>query len=545
MTTGRHTRIWRALACLVATAGLLAAATACGGEESGDGGSAGAGGGGAGTGGSGGVNDDVDPVEAADRSAELRFAIAYGYNSLDPHRTNNGLGDALWQRPLYDRLLTLTKGPEEAELAPQLATSYEVAEDGTSISFELRDDVTFQDGTPFDGEAVRANLERAQGPESTVSSTLENLESVEVVDATHVVFHLREPDPSVLWAMAVGTTGMMISPAALDGDLGAEPVGSGPFRLVSTSRDADTVYERWDDHWDPDAALVAGFTVSSVPDGNARYNGLRSGEFDAAYLTSPQDDQARELESEGYHYRIQVGAASYGVLLNANEPPFDDVRVRRAVSLALNREEISEELLNGVNLPSYQPFNEGYLGYDESIEVPYDPDEARRLVEEAGADGETVQVIQQMTSPQDTLAQVLEQALADIGIGVEVTPLSSTEARPAWRTGGHHAMVAPIIGQAEPSQTLALSYLGVDNPAEPPEELAEMAGEGLRLPLGSDERRQAYQDIGAWLAENPVHVPIVQFSTVVVSGPNVVGTDNLLPLDIANLEFRGVGIASP
>ncbi|HEY8525290.1 MAG TPA: ABC transporter substrate-binding protein [Acidimicrobiales bacterium] len=487
--------------------------------------------------------EELDPVEAAERSAELRFGHAYGYNSLDPHRTSNPLGDALWLRPVYDRLLTLERGPEgEAQLAPQLATSYEVADDGLSIALTLRDDVTFQDGTPFDAEAVRANLERAQGPESSVASTLASLERVEVVDDTHVVLHLREPDPSVLWAMAVGTTGMMISPAAFEGNLEAEPVGSGPFRLVETARDADTVYERWDGHWDPDAALVARFTVSSVPDGNARYNGLRSGEFDAVYLTSPHDYQARELEPEGYHYRRQVGASSYGVLLDAEEPPVDDVRVRRAISLAINREEISEELLHGVNDPAVQPFNEGYMGYDESIEVPYDPDEARRLVEEAGADGSTIRLIQQMTPPQDTLAEVVQQALGDIGIEVELEPLSSTEARPAWRAGGYHGMVAPIIGQAEPSQTLALSYLGGDNPAPPPEELVAMADEARRLPVDSDERRAAYQEIGAWLAENPVHVPIVQFSTVVVGRPNVVGIDNMLPLDIANLEFRGVGL---
>ncbi|HEY8527654.1 MAG TPA: ABC transporter substrate-binding protein [Acidimicrobiales bacterium] len=509
---------------------LLVVAAACGGD------------GGDGAGGAVGDEAEVDPVEAADRSGSLTFAMSYGFNSLDPHRSPNALGDALWMRPLYDRLLGVANGPDGAELVPQLATSYEVSDDGRTITFELRDDVTFHDGARFDASVVEANIERAKGPESTVASTLENLERVEVVDPTHVVFHLAEPDPALLWSLAVGTAGMMVSPEALDRDLSSEPAGSGPFTLVSASRDADVVYERWDDYWDPDAALVQELTITTVPDVNARYNGLRTDEYDAAYLTLPQAAEAEQLQSEGYHYRRQGGPSSYGILLNTDEPPLDDVRVRRAISLAVNREEISEELLSGVNPPSNQPFNEGYVGHDDGVEVPYDPEEAQRLVDEAGATGTRLEVIQQMTPPQDSLAQVVQQALEDIGFEVELTPLSSTEARPAWRRGGHHAMVTPVVGQADPSQTLAVTYLGGDNVGTPPEELVAMADEARALPLGSAEREEAYQEISAWLAENPVHVPIAQFTTVIVSRPEVVGTDNIVSIDIANLEFRRVGV---
>jgi peptide/nickel transport system substrate-binding protein len=499
---------------------------------------------------SGGGGDDADPVEAADRSAELHFAINYGFNTLDPHDSANPLGDANWLRPVYDRLLRLrsgtnAQGEDGVELAPQLATGFEVAEDGLSISFELRDDVTFQDGTPFDGEAVRATIERAQGPESTVATTLASIESVEVVDATHVVFHLSQPDPSIPWAMAVGTTGMMISPAAIEAgtDLNEEPAGTGPFTLVSAARDGDVVYERWDDHWDADAALVAGLTISTVSDANARYNGLRGGEYDAAFLSPPHDSESESLEADGYHRLTAYGPVSYGALLNSDQAPFDDVRVRQALSLALNRDEISTELLEGVNPVAFQAFNEGYLGHDPSLEVDHDLDEARSLVEEAGADGATVQLIQQLTAPQDSLGQVVQQVLEDIGFQVEVTPLSPTEARPAWRSGGYGVMVAPLIAQADPSQTLNLSYLGGDNPATPPEELATMAAEALALPLDSTERETAYQEIAAWLLDNPVHVPIAQFSTVAVARPEVVGAENLLVQDLANFDFRRLGIA--
>jgi len=104
-------------------------------------------------------------------------------------------------------------------------------------------------------------------------------------------------------------------------------------------------------------------------------------------------------------------------------------------------------------------------------------------------------------------------------------------------------MVAPIIGQPEPSQTLDVSFLAADNPAKPPPELVEKADAAAALPAGSSEQAKAYQDIDAWLVDNPIHVPIVQFSTVILARPEVVGTENMVTTTIAELDFRHVGIA--
>ena len=101
-----------------------------------------------------------------------------------------------------------------------------------------------------------------------------------------------------------------------------------------------------------------------------------------------------------------------------------------------------------------------------------------------------------------------------------------------------------IIGQAEPSQTLASTYLGVDNFGEKPAELVAMAQEGLELPVDSQEREHKYQEISAYLVENPIHVPIAQFSTVFLCQPDVVGSKNLLKQDIGKLDYRQVGIGS-
>jgi peptide/nickel transport system substrate-binding protein len=520
----------RAVAALLATVCLFAA-VACGGGDSG-------------------ASDDAEggssaPAEA-DPNGELRFAYSTGYNSFDPHLSPTFSGDQVYQRQVYDRLLTLERGDDDrVVLGPQLATAYEVAGDGLSITFTLREDVTFQDGTPFDADAVKANIERALGPDSTVSSLLHSVESVEVVDPVTVVFHLSQPDPSVPWLMATNTTGMMASPAAFGPGLANEPVGTGPFTVVSAQKDGDVVYERWDGHWDPEAAQAQRIVYSTIPDQNARYNALRSGELDAAFLATPLDAESQSLEDEGYQWTQVLSPVVVGMMMNTDKPPFDDVRVRQAVSMAFNRQEISDELVNGVQPPVFQSFAEGYVGYDPDLdEDPYDPDAAADLVEEAGATGATVEIIQQTPSePQSSLAVVAEQALGEIGLEVELTPVSPTEARALWREGGHQAMIGPIIGQIDPGSTLAVSYLAADNPATPPEELVRMADEASALPPDSPEQEQAYQEISAWLIENPIHAPIFQFSTVIVARPNVVGAENMMITGIADLDFRGVGVS--
>ncbi|HEY8523596.1 MAG TPA: ABC transporter substrate-binding protein [Acidimicrobiales bacterium] len=531
MTTGRRIRFGRIATALVVSLALVA--TACGGDGS-------SGGNGAG----GEANADADPAEVADRDGEFVFAHTFGHSSFDPHRSPNASGDSAWMRPVYDRLLTLAEDEDgSVEVAPQLATSYEVAEDGLSVEFELRDDVTFHDGEPFNADAVVANIERAKDPESTVSSLLEPVETVEAVDDTHVVFHLSRPYPGLIYSLAADTIGMMISPAAFDTDLATHPVGAGPFTLVSAQRDGDVVYERWEDHWDEDAALVSRLTITTVSDANARLNGVRTGEYDAGYMSNPLDLQSRELEDEGFHWVNELAPITIGVLFNTNEPPFDDVDVRRAVSMALNRSEISEELLGGIAPPVYQPFPEGYLGFDPDIdEDPYDPEAARDLIEQAGADGTSVRLLTMTTPPYDSIAQIAQQALGDIGLEVEIEPVSPTVGIPTWMEGGHAAYIGTILAEPEPSLTLGRSYLGSHNLGEPPAELVEMAEEADALPLGSDEREAAYQEISAFLQENPIHLPLIQFSTVVLARPEVVGAEHMVKVVIGKLDFRGVGV---
>jgi ABC-type transport system substrate-binding protein len=486
------------------------------------------------------------PITRADRSASFRYALPYGYTSLDPHRATSA-GSQPWLSPIYDRLLTFRQGPNGLELAPQLATSYKVAADGLSISFVLRRDVTFQDGTAFNAAAVKANIERAKGPGSTVASQIASIQSVEVVDNRNVVFRLSQPDPGVPWSMAVSITGSMISPAALgNADLATRPVGSGPFKLVSAQKDADAVYERWDGHWDKDAALVQRLTISSITDNNVRYNGLRSGQFDGVYLAPPIDSQLAEQTAEGYHKAVTASPSFYGMLVNTALAPFNDVRVRKAVSMAINRKLIAKQLTGGSAQPMYQAFAPGYIGHDDSLDKdPYNPKKAQRLVQKAGATNATVRILHQTTSePVSSMALVVQELLNDLGFKAELIPVSNTTARSTWLKGADHAWVTGSSGSPEPSQAVALSYLAgsQDNPAAPPAELVSMAAKAKTQRPGSNEEQKAYQEISRYLQENVLHIPITTLWATVVTRPNVIGSEHIMPINVGRTEFRYVGV---
>jgi peptide/nickel transport system substrate-binding protein len=478
---------------------------------------------------------------AADRNASFRFAFTVGFTTLDPTKSTSG-GDILYLSPVYDRLVAVQYTDKGPQLIPKLATSWKVADDASSVTFELRSDVKFQDGTPFDAAAVKANIERAKAAGSAIVGQVAGIDTVEAVDATHVVFHLSKPDPGVLWTLAALQAGFMVSPGAFSSDLSTKTDGSGPFVLVSAQKDGDVVYKRSDSYWVKDEPSVANLTISTVTDANARLNGLRSGDYDAAYLMQPQSAQAKSLESEGYHYELRNSPVLWGVLLNAKMAPFDDVRVREAVSLAINRSELSKTVLQGTDEPAYQSFAKGFPGYDPSLaKDPYDPAKAKELIKEAGAEGAKVTLAAFAVQPQQSVAEVVQQALTDIGLTVDVAPMNASNVRAAWAKGGEQALVGPIPGYVDSSQTLVDSYLSNQNPAPPPPDLIDMANKAKALPLGSPEREQAYQGISRYLVENPVHVPLATLAMVVVTRPNVLSPESVGYQTIDVVDFGRVG----
>jgi peptide/nickel transport system substrate-binding protein len=420
-------------------AALCLITTACG---SGDGGGAGA------------------AIAEVDRSAPLRVALNYAPTTVDPHVVSSSVAGHAYVSLLYDRLTQM--GPD-LELRPMLATQWTFGDDGRSVAFMLRDDVTFSDGPPLDAAAVKASLDRALTLEgSTVKSALSMIAGVEVVDPGTVRITTNRAAADLPYVLS-GIEGSIISPAALDNpDLDVDPVGSGPYTLGRLAVDASIVLQRREGYWDPQAQQAARIEITAVPNDSARMNGLRSDQFDVMMTTAGQFDQVSEL-GESYVTHSYPSATTYAVYLNTARPNIDQVKVRQALNFAIDREAINLSLLDGQCSPSAQPLASVYPGHLDPPPVPYahDPERARQLLAEAGvADGLTLKILVPAgISLYEQLASAVQAQLVEVGVTAELAAQASTQIFGSWTGGEYDGFVNARTTKPTAAMTLQASYL--------------------------------------------------------------------------------------
>jgi peptide/nickel transport system substrate-binding protein len=259
---------------------------------------------------------------------------------LDPDQARTFVGRIVFES-LCDKLVDITPS---LEIVPQLATSWEWSDDGLQLTMTLREGVVFHDGTPFNAEAVAANIDRSQNlDESRRKSELTSITGVEVVDEFTIRFTLGAPDATLL-AQLSDRAGMMISPTAAEAaglDFGLAPVCSGPYSFVERIQQDRIVLERFPDHWDADNYHFDTVTFLPIPDTTVRLANLRAGDLDmlerlaATDASSVRGDDALTMEqatSLGYQaMTINVGNGE-----NAANP-LGRERARAAGAVAVDR----------------------------------------------------------------------------------------------------------------------------------------------------------------------------------------------------------------
>lgn len=483
------------------------------------------------------VSPDVD------LDATLRFATVPTPSSWDPHNVANVSFAFLYMSPVYDRLFALD---EQNQPVPMLATGSSLSDDGLTLTLTLRDDVVFHDGSALDADAVVATMERALDPSSSVAGFLRGVTAVEATGPNEVAFSLEAPNPTIVHALATAA-GMIISPAAVaEGrDLSTGPAGSGAFVLVS--QDATTAaYERNESYWDPDAALVARKEISGIGESQARLNALRTGQADIIAITSGELDQARSMVETGeFELHVYPGPIAYTLYLNTSTPPFDNPAVRTAMNMAVNRELLRDGVLGGVGDPFVQVFPEGMAGHVAGAGFELDPDAARQIIADEGAEGAEFTALVNDSPVYLRLAEVVQQDLAAIGLVMHIEPINAQQARPAFRDGSQPALLlVSQVTTVDPSAVMQ-AYVGIDNPGGADEELARLAAEARSLPVGSDERQAAYEDVTRYVLEHPVHVHLNAFPSIFLSRVGVVGADTMPYAALAPTpDTAGLGLAA-
>ena len=266
----------------------------------------------------------------------LIWARSADSKTLDPAEAEWG-EDLKVIAALYEPLVSFDG---DGKIGPRLATKWTFSEDGLAATFELRSGVTFHDGSPFDAEAVAFTFDRLLDPAQSqrpYAANFKDLQKVEAVGPSTVVFRLRRPTRLLLHALAL-PAGSIVSPAAArkhGARFGQNPSGTGPFRLGRWDRDVRLELERFDAYWGPKAP-VARLLVLPVPSSATALEKLRKGEVHVADHLSPAD--AKGLAGDSAARALIAPSVNICCLgFNMTKPPYNDVHFRRAVSLAIDR----------------------------------------------------------------------------------------------------------------------------------------------------------------------------------------------------------------
>lgn len=454
------------------------------------------------TGGSGGS-------DASDGGSETAPLLTLGVytepTSFDPSAAQEGNYIPFYQA-VYD---TLIKREADGSLSPMLATEWSYDDDRTELTLTLRDDVTFTDGAAFDADAAVANLEHfieAQGPQANQAASISG---VSASDETTLVISLSEPDPSLEYSLA-NALGFMASPEALGTEeIAAEPVGSGPYTLDTTTSLVGSEYSfvRNEDYWG-EALPYDQITFLLLTDETARVNALRSGQINGGAFTAPST--AGELEGAGFEVLSQPvdwAGFVYFDRTGAINPAFADSRVREAITVAIDKEGINESVGQGRGELTNQIFATSDFAYDEAWDADdrfaYDPDRARELLAEAGyADSlEITLPISPVYEP--ALYTAIEQNLTDVGITVNRQEYGPGQTVPALLSG-QHELTYMTLAQFNDWTTIR-QYVSADAPWNPlGSEDAELSGliEELQFATTDEERTTSGQAINEWLIDN-------------------------------------------
>lgn len=382
-----------------------------------------------------GGNDNQSPDNNAGNSGEsasgdLRIGVVSDPVSLDPHGANENVSNSI-NNTIYDGLVYQD---ENMEIQPALAESLEQIED-TVWEAKIREGVTFHDGSELNAEVVKMSLDRVRDEEvaSPVGFLFGMITDVSVVDDYTV--HIETEFPfAPLPAHLAHTGGSIVSPELVEASYEALENGENPFSVVNESP-AGTGYFQFDEHvsgeyvrlvknedyWSEEEAGVNSVTFNVIPEDLTRIGELETGGIHISYPVNPSDvDRVENADGTSIQ---QVSSSRMEYLgFNTEVEPFDDPRVRQALHMAINKEDIVNGVLNDLGTVAHGPLAPDVLGYSEDIDyIEHNLEEARELLAEAGyPDGFEATLLTDDERQRQDIAQLVQHQLSEIGVEVDI-----------------------------------------------------------------------------------------------------------------------------
>jgi peptide/nickel transport system substrate-binding protein len=312
----------------------------------------------------------------------LTIALAAEPSGLDP--TTNPSA-AIKRVVHYNLLESLLKVDRNGGVVPALAKTYTVSKDGKEYAFTLHPGIRFHDGKPCTAEDVKYSFERLLDHKTAAPYRMyyESIESIQVVDPLTVRFKMKKVDSNFLFNVARGDA-VIVSRQGID-KLKSAPIGTGPFKLAEWKRGDSVTMVRNPDYYRKGIPYLDGVVFKFIPDPSAQLAALRAGDVDViAYDLAPENAPALEKDPR---FKVLRGNTTTDVIMamNHSRKPFNDLKVRQAITLAVDRRAVIQGAVAGYGTPigsHMDPTNPYYV--DLSGLYPYNPEKARQLLAEAG-----------------------------------------------------------------------------------------------------------------------------------------------------------------
>ncbi|WP_162602265.1 ABC transporter substrate-binding protein [Nocardioides daejeonensis] len=419
-----------------------------------------------------------------------------------------------------------------AKFVPALATEWEVSEDGRTWTFKLREGVKMHDGSDFDAEDVKASIERVSDPEFTSYATFAGrIDKVEVIDPLTVAVTSKEPYATLPMDIPAPIASDYYEKVG-EKEFRKAPVAAGPFKFVSQKFNDSMTLESFKDFWDKDR--IANFktlVLKIIPDESSRVAGLQTGQIDIAQGISP--NSAAQLENDKSIRLIKGEAASQGHVLYMDnyfpeDSPLKDPNVRKALTLAVDRQAIADSLYRGFgSVPANNTFPVT-LGNDPSLTaLPYNPDEAKQLLADAGASN--LKFTLTLYNATTAVTDVQKMAEAVVGywkeIGVEATldvqdPATYLDSVVKHQLRGAIVLGMPGLLMADPQnyQIFFGSDGGYTTVKDP--KLDTMFAD-MSEAMDPADKEAIAKEMGTYLYDQSYSLPVVSLDAVYAVGPTV------------------------
>lgn len=466
------------------------------------------------------------------RKNQLTLAMALEPPVLDPTAS---AASAIGEVVLYNLFETLTKITPEGTALPLLAQRWQASTDLKTYRFHLRQDVQFHNGVAFDADTVRFSLERATGADSTNKdkATWAQLR-VQVIDRFTVDLHSPQPQPDLPFLLGQATA-IMVEPSSAATNA-QHPVGTGPYRVQQWRKGSSITLLAWPGYREAGRIRIQRATFRFIPDAAAQVAALLAGDVDVFPRVS-----ARSVAQFQGNARFQVVVAGSRaktiVAMNNAKAPLNDVRVRRALAAAIDRQAVITGAAEGFGVPIGSHYTPNAPGYIDTTGInPFNPERARQLLQEAGI---PLPLKLHMTLPPTPYArqggEVIAAQLAQVGVQVQLINVEWAQ----WlsQTYGAKQYDLTLISHVEP--------LDLGNYAKPDYYWGYQSSRfnalyaRIQASANPEERLQLLADAQRLLAEDCVNVFLYQPQWITIAKTGLRGLWRDMPIAVNDLSSLG------